>query len=168
MFSFVISEELRLQVRRLEINFWHLLLLVSFFFLSKLFLNIYIILFCCCFSLFLFISYFSTIVHFIQNHIFLFRHVTSIKANFTEVSNLGDAVLYAPYTGPSSCTLGRRVQHCTLHSMQHLYRDLTIISPNVISKQTLKSKTTLWISHLWQNIIVKHSRAFMKLSLVKL
>ena len=33
-----------------------------------------------------------------------------------------DVVLYAPYTGPSSCTLGRRVQHCTPRSMHNIFR----------------------------------------------
>ena len=35
---------------------------------------------------------------------------------------VGDVVLYAPYTGSSSCTLGRRVQHCMLRSMQNMFR----------------------------------------------
>ena len=35
---------------------------------------------------------------------------------------VGDVVLYAPYTGPSSCVLGRSVQHCTLNSMQNMFR----------------------------------------------
>ena len=35
---------------------------------------------------------------------------------------IGDVVLYAPYTGPSSGTLGRRVQHCTLRCMHNIFR----------------------------------------------
>ena len=35
---------------------------------------------------------------------------------------VADVVLYAPYTGPSSCVLGRSVQHCTLNSMQNTFR----------------------------------------------
>ena len=35
---------------------------------------------------------------------------------------VADVVLYAPYTGPSSCVSGRSVQHCTLISMQNTFR----------------------------------------------
>ena len=39
-----------------------------------------------------------------------------------EFTTVGEVVLYALYTGPSSCTLGRRVQHCTLHCMNKMFR----------------------------------------------
>ena len=35
---------------------------------------------------------------------------------------VADVVSYAPYTGPSSCVLGHSVQHCTLNSMQNMFR----------------------------------------------
>ena len=46
---------------------------------------------------------------------------------------VADVVLYAPYTGPSSCTLRRRVQHCTLNYMQNTFRLRYVISHDVIT-----------------------------------
>ena len=46
----------------------------------------------------------------------------AITANAQKCPTVVDLVSYAPYSGPSSCTLGRGVQHCTLRSMHDIFR----------------------------------------------